>query len=260
LPSLSTGGRQGKDRVAVESNGRSVLEGDRNIDMSSLNTIRERAAIDLELQLGGQLLLFLLADFALVCWSLFRVLVDGATPRLVFTFSVALPLVLLGPAACCTLFALERKAGNIELAVSLPRPWKLFERRASWVLGGLALQGFALLLTSWSLEGFSYPLLPAGLQILALASLVATTSLAWAATFTAPSVVFLGTLTTLLLLWPWTFYLPIQPRYSRLPQAFLPEAQDWPGLLAVIFFMLALAVLQTIYLRRRLASPLNLLS
>lgn len=113
-----------------------------------------------------------LVDLPRVVWSVLQMLIGGATPQLVYTLSGVVPLMLLGSAACSSAFAVERRAGNIELTISLPYPWRPFVRRAGWIVALLALQGTVLMVWSWVFEGFSYPIVPVLLQLVALAALV----------------------------------------------------------------------------------------
>jgi hypothetical protein len=155
---------------------------------------------------------------------------------------------------------LERRAGCLDLALSSPSAEGYFLRRAGAVCAVAAAQGWLMMLLGWVVEGFSFPILAALVQIVAVSLFFGSVSLFWAVRLKTAGGVWLASIVTLVLLGKWFFFNPIPPRYGARFGAFLPGAEaalPWLGSVAVLTAGSALFFL---YARRRLRRPELILS
>ena len=214
----------------------------------------------LELQLGSRMLLFAVVDLALLGSSLFTALAEGGEPASVYLGVVILPLLLLGVPALANVVALERSAGSLDLALSVPGTERYFLRRSAAVCGLMTAQAWACLLVLWLAEGFSFPLLPPLLQSAALAALLAAVVLFWAVRVQTAGGVWFATLVTVALLGRWFFANPIPLRGAAAPHPFFGETTEslpWAGGMAVLLLGAAFFFLHA---RRRLRRPERMLA
>ncbi|HEV2845652.1 MAG TPA: hypothetical protein VG477_12450 [Thermoanaerobaculia bacterium] len=212
--------------------------------------------LSLELLLGRRLALFATLDILVVGMSVLMMLLEsegdaGDIYRSVFLF----PALLLALPALSGLVDLERRAGCLDLALSAPSAEGYFVRRAAAVCAVVALQGELILLFAWVLWGFSFPLLPAVLQILAASAFLGTVSLFWAVRLRTSGAVWLASAVTIGLMAKWFFFNPASQEFGMLYGSLLPRAEDTLPWLRSLAVLTAGSALFFLYARRRLRRP-----
>jgi hypothetical protein len=218
--------------------------------------------LTLELLLGRRLGLFLVADLIVIGSAVIGMLIEsGGEPAAVYRQVVLIPFLLLGLPALASIVDVERRAGCLDLALSVPSVERYFLRRAAAVTGALAVQGTAIVLADWLIEGW-FPLLGVLVQVTVTAAFLGTASLFWAVRLRTAGGVWLASTATALALYPWLFFSPIPDRlfgigqYDRLtPRGTF--ALEWSASVAVLGVS---AVLFFFYARRRLRRPETLIS
>jgi hypothetical protein len=186
---------------------------------------------------------------------------SGGEPGAVYRQVVLIPFLLLGLPALASIVDVERRAGCLDLALSVPSVERYFLRRAAAVTGALAVQGTAIVVADWLVEGW-FPLLGALVQVAVTASFLGTASLFWAVRLRTAGGVWLASTATALALSPWFFFDPIPDRlfgigqYNRLTPSG-SFALEWAASVAVLGVS---SVLFFFYARRRLRRPETLIS
>jgi hypothetical protein len=216
--------------------------------------------LQLTLLLGGRSLLFAAVDAAILGTSLFDALVNGGEPRNLYLGVALLPALLLGLPILADAVALERRAGSLDLALSVPRPEGYFLARLAAVSAFLLAQAWIGLLALWTAEGGSFPLLPPLLQSLAVVVFLGAAVLFWAVRVQTAGAVWFATLVTVALLGRWFFAIPIPPRGTALPHPFLAGAEEtleWADGMAVLLLG---ATFFFLHARRRLQRPERMLA
>jgi hypothetical protein len=214
----------------------------------------------LELQLGSRLFLFAVVDLVLLGSALFNSMVGGGEPASVYLGVVILPLLLLGVPALANVVALERSAGSLDLALSVPDTERYFLRRSAAVCGLMTAQAWAVLLALWLVEARSFPLLPPLLQSAALAALLGAVVLFWAVRVQTAGGVWFSTLVTVALLGRWFFANPVPLRGSAASHPWigeLTESLEWAGGMVVLLLGAGFFFLHA---RRRLRRPERMLA
>jgi hypothetical protein len=214
----------------------------------------------LELQLGSRMLLFAVVDVVLLGSALFNALGAGGEPAAVYLGVVILPLLLLGVPALANVVALERSAGSLDLALSVPDTERYFLRRSAAVCGLMTAQAWGCLLALWLAEARSFPLLPPLLQSAVLAALLGAVVLFWAVRVQTAGGVWFATLITVALLGRWFFANPVPLRGSTAAHSLLgepAESLEWGGGMAVLLLGAAFFFLHA---RRRLRRPERMLA
>lgn len=216
--------------------------------------------LSLELLLGRRLWLFAGINAVVVLAAVLGMLLgDGGEPAGIYTWVILLPFLLLGLPALSGLVEVERRAGCLDLALSVPGAVGYFVRRAAAVCGVLAVQGWVLTVADWLYEDRGFPLLAPLAQIAAVAFLLGALALFWAVRLKTAGAVWLASMATLLALGPWFFRNPIPEIYFSQFGPWLPgadEALPWLGSLAVLG---TAATLFSLYARRRLRRPESML-
>jgi hypothetical protein len=216
--------------------------------------------LSLELLLGRRLWLFAGIDAVVVLGAVLGMLLgDGGEPAGIYSWVILMPFLLLGLPALSGLVAVERRAGCLDLALSVPGAVGYFVRRAAAVCGVLAVQGWVLTVADWLYEDRGFPLLAPLAQIAAVSFLLGALALFWAVRLKTAGAVWLASMATLLALRPWFFRNPIPEIYFSQFGPWLPgadEALPWLGSLAVLG---TAATLFSLYARRRLRRPESML-
>jgi hypothetical protein len=213
----------------------------------------------LSVQLGRRSALFAAADAVLLGSGLFSALLGGGEPRLFYLTVVVLPVLLLGIAALADVVELERRAGSLDLALSLPEVERYFAARVAAVCLPLLAQSWLALLLLWRLNEGSFPLLLALLQPLLLISLVGVSVLFWAERLRSAGAVWLATLVGIALLAPWTLDNPI-PRYGQGGGGRLGRGEGMLTALGDALVVTLVTLVLLVSARRRLRDPERLLS
>jgi hypothetical protein len=214
----------------------------------------------IELRVGSRLLLFAAVDAVIVATSLINVLVTGGEPRNVYLGVVLLPSLLLGLPILADVVALERRAGSLDLALSVPHPEAYFTERIAAVCGLLLAQGWTALLALWATESFAFPLLPALLQAAAMTALLGAAVLFWAVRLKTAGAVWFATLITVALLGRWFFATPIPLRGTSALHPLVGGAEEtleWAEGMAVLLLG---ATFFFLHARRRLERPERMLA
>lgn len=215
-----------------------------------------RLRLDLELQLGGRWLLYLILDLILVSTGVLNSLIEpGEVQQLIWNLVFLVPLVGLGLPAASDVIALERRAGCLDLALASPASERYFLRRILVVEGVFLTQGWLVLLLAWMLTGRTFPLLPVLLQAMVMVFLVGSAVLFWAVRIQRSGGVWLASLITVLILAPWTLSNPVPTPYRETGGAWLPgfwEGLSWLGRFGGLTVT---AILLFLYARRRLRRP-----
>ena len=217
--------------------------------------------LSLRLLLGRRLGLFAAIDALVLGGSLLTMLLESeGEPAELYRSIFLFPSLILALPALAGIVDLERRAGCLDLALSSPSAEGYFVRRAGAVCAVAAAQGWLMMLLGWGVEGFSFPILAALVQIVAVSLFFGSVSLFWAVRLKTAGGVWLASVVTLCLLGKWSFFNPIPPRFGTKFGAFLPGAEaalPWLGSVAVLAGGSALFFL---YARRRLRRPELILS
>ena len=138
--------------------------------------------------------------------------VNGARIEHVFRSSVLIPALLLAIPALSGLVALERRAGSLDLALSVPSTERYFLRRALPVLAVLAAQSVFLLIVAWLENAGGFNLEKTKMLAILGRSLVQTfcvlaflgaVSLFWSVRLRSAGAVTVATVLTVLVFWKW---------------------------------------------------------
>lgn len=217
--------------------------------------------LSLRLLLGRRLGLFATIDALVLGGSLLTMLLESeGEPAELYRSIFLFPSLILALPALAGIVDLERRAGCLDLALSSPSAEGYFLRRAGAVCAVAAAQGWLMMILGWVVEGFSFPILAALVQIVAVSLFFGSVSLFWAVRLKTAGGVWLASIVTLVLLGKWFFFNPIPPRYGARFGAFLPGAEaalPWLGSVAVL---IAGSALFFLYARRRLRRPELILS
>lgn len=217
--------------------------------------------LSLELLLGRRLVLFAAVDALVVGFALLMMLLtsDG-DPRDLYLTVFLLPALLLGLPALSGLVAVERRAGCLDLALSVPSAERYFLRRVAAVCGVTVAQGWLVLVLGWLYEGFAFPLLAPLLQVVVASAFLGAVALFWAVRLKTAAAVWLASMVTLALMGRWFFASPVPDRFHAAYGVLLPAfepALPWLRSLAVLA---GATILFFLYARRRLRRPELLIS
>ncbi len=212
--------------------------------------------LSLSLLLGRRLALFAAVDAVVVGGSVLQMLLEGeGEPSELYQFVFFVPALILALPALAGMVDLERRAGCLDLALSVPSAEGYFLRRAAAVCCLTAGQGWTVMLLGWFLNGFSFPILSPLVQVAAVSLLLGAVALFWAVRLRTAGGVWLASMVTLVLMGKWFFFNPIPPRFGEAFGRFLPgpeAALAWLRSAAVLAVGSALFFL---YARRRLRRP-----
>lgn len=167
---------------------------------------------DLEVALERRLMLFLIADVAVLVFASLQVLLASDPRATLYPLVVVLPLVLLGIPALADSVGLERRAGCLELALTLPAPERYFLRRIARVVLVLAAQGVVVVLVTWLVNRRELPLVPVLLSALLAAVFVGCVVLLWASRLRSVTSVWFSSLATVGVFSSWLLENPVPPR------------------------------------------------
>jgi len=209
-----------------------------------------RLRLVFRVQMGQRLLLLLAADALLVVQGVFTALLGGGEPDDFYLFVALVPLLLLTPAALSDLVALERRAGTLDLTLSLGSRETLLLLRAGVPALLIGLQAGLVMIFVWWTEPQSVPLVGVLLQLFAVACLLAAASLFAALYVPAAGGAWLTTLGIVAVLAPWSLFNPVPPRLSHAGPHWI--ADGGPHALAVLTGATLLAIA---YSLRRLRRP-----
>jgi len=219
------------------------------------------ARLSLELLLGRRLLLFAGVDLLIVGSAVLAMLLGaGDEPEAVWSGVVLPPFLLLGLPALSGIVDLERRAGCLDLALTMPAAESYFLRRTVTVCSVLCAQGWLLMGVDWLHEGAGFPLLSVLLQVAVLSLVLGATALFWAVRLKSGGAVWLASMGTVLALGRWFFWNPIPDRQHGVFGPLLPgleESLSWLGDAAVLA---AAAAILFLYARRRLRRPETMIS
>lgn len=212
--------------------------------------------LSLELLLGRRLALFATIDLLIVGLAILMMLLESeGDPGEVYRFVFLFPALALALPALAGMVDLERRAGCLDLALSAPSSEGYFVRRAAAVCAVVAFQGELTLLLSWLYSGFSFPILPPALQIVAASAFLGAVSLFWAVRLRTSGGVWLASAVTVGLGAKWFFFNPVAQELGQLYGSFLPRAEDTLPWLASLGVLAAGSALFFLYARRRLRRP-----
>ena len=224
---------------------------------STLQSLR----LSLELLLGRRLALFATIDLLVVILAILMMLLEsGGDPGEVYRSVFLFPALALALPALAGMVDLERRAGCLDLALSAPSAEGYFVRRAVAVCAVVAFQGEMTLLLSWLYSGFSFPILPPALQIVAASAFLGTVSLFWAVRLRTAGGVWLASAVSVGLMAKWFFFNPVAQDFGQLYGSFLPRAEDPLPWLASLGVLAGGSLLFVLYARRRLRRPELMLS
>ncbi len=208
-----------------------------------------------ELLLEGRLWVLLLLDAFLLGTGLLESLVEGGRIGAMYLRLVLVPTLVIGLPAMSTVVDLERRAGSLDLALSVPSAERYFSRRLASVGGFLLLQGWLALILSSGGWDLARALVQSATLVLFLMAL----TLFWAVRLSSGGAVLAASGLSVALLSKW---LLASPGIDRS----VPEAWQWngvsPALLAwagnvMIVALAALLLFQ--YARQRLQRPESML-
>jgi hypothetical protein len=226
-----------------------------------LDRLAQRTRLTLELLLGRRLLLFAVVDLLVVGGALLAMLLGaGDEPSAVWSGVVLPPFLLLGLPALSGTVDVERRAGCLDLALSVPAAERYFLRRAGAVCGLLWVQGSLLMGADWLHESAGFPLLSVLVQVAAVSLFLGAASLFWAVRLKTSGAVWLASMATLLALGRWFFFNPVPDLIFGKGGALLPRGEDalaWLGSLGVL---VPAAAILFLYARRRLRRPETMIS
>ncbi|MEM8995997.1 MAG: hypothetical protein AAGF23_14520 [Acidobacteriota bacterium] len=214
--------------------------------------------------------LFVFLDLVFVAGGYIEATVSGAPMEEVYFQSVLMPSLLLAIPALSGLLALERRAGSLDLALSVPSTERYFLRRAAPVLAVLAAQSFFLLTLVWLENGGGFPgaitktfLLATYARALAqtvtLLAFLGAAALFWAVRLRSSGAVTVACVLTAVFFFPW---LATSPR--TVPETGIPEWVFGVPLGSIIWALNTLwvavaAAILYLYARERLVRPEKML-
>jgi len=229
--------------------------------MKRLWRVMRTMRLSLELLLGRRLLLFAAIDLLIVGSALFSMLVEsGDAPEAVWTGVVLPPFLLLGLPALAGIVDLERRAGCLDLALTVPAAEGYFLRRAAVVCGVLWLQGSLLMTVDWLYESAGFPLLSVLVQVAVVSLFLGAAALFWAVRLKSGGAVWLASTATVLALGRWFFFDPIPDRHFAAYGALLPGLEGSLAWLGSVGALGAATVILFLYARRRLRRPETMIS
>jgi hypothetical protein len=217
--------------------------------------------LSLSLLLGRRLVLFAVIDALVVGYLVLQMLLESdADAADLYRYAFLLPSLLLALPALAGLVDLERRAGCLDLALSVPAAEAYFVRRAGAVCGVIAIQGYLVMILGWYLGDFGFPLLAPLIQIVVVSLFLATVSLFWAVRLRTSGAVWLASAVTVTAMSPWFFANPIPQRLTAHYGRFLPGAEESLPWLRSLAILAVGAALFYLYARRRLRRPERMLS
>lgn len=195
--------------------------------------------------------------------------VNGARIEDVFRSSVLMPALLLAIPALSGVVALERRAGSLDLALSVPSTERYFLRRTLPVLAVLAAQSIFLLVAAWLENAGGFDLGDLGLlailgralaQTFGMLAFLGAVSLFWAVRLRSAGAVTVASVLTVLVFWRWlgtspAIAPPIGPteHVLGLPVPVLAWTAGW-------LVIAAAAAIFYLYARERLRRPETMLA
>ena len=217
--------------------------------------------LSLSLLLGRRLVLFAVIDALVVGYLLLQMLLNSeGDAGDIYRYAFLLPSLFLALPALAGLVDLERRAGCLDLALSAPAAEAYFLRRAGAVCAVVAVQGCLVMIPSWILSDFGFPLLAPLIQIVVISLFLATVSLFWAVRLRTSGEVWLASAVTVALMSPWFFANPIPQRLTTQYGSLLPGAEESLPWLRSLAILTVGAALFYLYARRRLRRPERMLS
>lgn len=208
-----------------------------------------------ELLLEGRLWMLLLLDALLLGGGLIEALVVGGRIGSVYSQLVVVPTLVIGLPAMSTVVDLERRAGSLDLALSVPSTERYFLRRLLSVGGFLLLQGWVVLVVASG----GWDLARALVQSAGLIVFLATLTLFWAVRLGSSGAVLAASGFSVVLLSRWVLFSPGIDRFGPAPHRWLGIPHpllEWGW----NFLVLALAAIFLFqYARQRLRRPETML-
>jgi hypothetical protein len=228
---------------------------------NSLRNFLRTGRLTLELLLGRRLVLFLIADLALLCLFLMKLLLDtDADAQAAYTALFVVPSLLFGPFALAGLVDVERRAGCLDLALASPSAEGYFLRRAGSVCGLLCAQGWLLMLFNWLTATRKFPLAVVFLQVALVCVFLAAVALFWAVRLGSSGAVWLASVATVAALGRWFFANPIPDRLAGVYNAWVLGSDETLAWLPSAAVLAASSLVFFLYARRRLRRPETLIS
>lgn len=211
--------------------------------------------------LGRRLGLFLTIDALIVLRATWAMLLSVSGDSIAFYYFLFLmPSLALGLPALAGMVDLERRAGCLDLALSMPAAEAYFVRRAAAVAGAMALQGWFFVVVGWLYLERVFPLLLPLVSVALASAFLAAVSLFWAVRLARSGLVWVASLVTSFAAGHWLFFDPTDRPAGGYTAPFLPNLD---GLLAWLESAAVLGVgtlLFYLYARARLRRPERMLS
>ncbi|MEO1366582.1 MAG: hypothetical protein AAFX50_05360 [Acidobacteriota bacterium] len=214
--------------------------------------------------------LFLTLNLVFVSGGYIKATVSGAPIDEVYFQSVLVPSLLLAIPALSGLLAVERRAGSLDLALSVPSTERYFLRRAAPVLAVLAAQGFFLLTLVWLENGGGFrgalgktsvlmTYARALAQTVTLLAFLGGSALFWAVRLRSSGAVTVACALTAFLFLPWLTTSP-----QTIPETGIPEWVFGVPLGSILWtlstlWVAAAATILYLYARQRLVRPETML-
>lgn len=208
-----------------------------------------------ELLLEGRLWVLLLLDAFLLVAGLLESLVEGGRIGPMYFQLVVVPSLVIGLPAMSTVVDLERRAGSLDLALSVPSTEEYFLRRLASVGGFLLLQGWLALV----LSSGGWDLVRALVQSAELVAFLVALTLFWAVRLPSGGAVLAASGLSVALLSRWVLSSPaidLAVPETRLWLGFSPALLAWGGNVLVVALA---AILLYQYARQRLRRPESML-
>lgn len=223
-----------------------------------LDVLWGRARYAFELLLERRLVLILCLDGLILVGGLIEAWVAGGSPSGLYRQVVLIPYLVLALPTMAGVVALERRAGSLDLALTVPSTAAYFVRRLAPVCALFVLQGW--LVMALALPRWDAALARAMLQSLVTVALLAAITLFWAVRLQTTGAVLTASLGCAAVLGPWIFSSPFESTVLGMVPTFLgiPEpVLAWMG----SFLVLVLATLIfALYALARLRRPETLLT
>ncbi|MCP4657430.1 MAG: hypothetical protein GY856_18650 [bacterium] len=213
----------------------------------------KQSAYAIDLLLERRLWLFLIVDVLLYLGGLIDGLVASGELVTLYHQTFLVPCLVLELPVLAGVVALERRAGSLDLALAVPSTERYFARRMAPVCAFFVGQGWLALMPGWLLLGADdgWDLTRAMLQSLVISLFLGIVTLFWAVHLKTAGGVFVASLITSFLLFPWMLTTPFLGRSGRV------AAGTW------IWNMTVLTLTATIlyfYARQRLRRPETMLA
>ncbi len=214
-------------------------------------------AIDLLLE--RRLWLFIIVDAMLYLGGLIDGLVASGELIVIYHQTFLIPCLLLELPVLARVVALERQAGSLDLALSVPSTERYFARRMVPVCAFFFGQGWLALMPGWLLLGADrgWDLTRALIQSLVISLVLGIVTLFWAVRLKTAGAVFMASLITTFVLLPWILESPFLRWSSGRMLAGIPA-----GVFFWLWSMTILILTATIlyfYARERLRRPETML-